>query len=486
MFNFLKNLANVNSMTTATKLSYDDVAKLLNVSPEMVKEFEEAYMTADFAKGISDNLFEINSKQMVELRNENAVDNSPASEIIDNIVKELIAQTQVYSYEPAQKKAVIYDYTHALPCNDLVTKEDIDALPTEIQPQLTGRLMKVDIPDSGMALMANYQRYLSETRPVQKKHAYDMFRQGLDILDIDNLTYAMIDTNPNSMGNWLPYITTAVDNEGFFKIPATKIIKVPLTMLQLTRNEYMSLSKTTMDIVDKYCYEVFGLDETKDYFIKTGTYSSKFDFRNAKVSGAKEVRELGEYLLYIHWQALQMAHYDLSGRNQPCIYGVSTTTEWVVREFIPDVENNLTIYHGLPLRTEYRAFVDFDTKSVIGIHPYWDPDVMLKKFSKTADDDIHAKHDYITYMANKDAIMSRYEENKDTVVNHLNAILPDINLKGQYSVDIMQNGNDFYIIDMAIAENSAYYEHVPVELRNPIEENWLPLLLEKNTNEENS
>lgn len=476
MFNFLKNLANVGTMTKATKLSYEDVAKLLNVSPEAVKEFEEAYLNADFANGISDNLFEINAKQMSELRSNEASDNSPANELIDRIVKELISQTEVYSYEPDKKKSIIYDYTKALPCTDMVTKEDINTLPAEMQPQLTGRMMKIDIPDSGLMLASHYKRYLSETNPAMKKQAYGMFRQGLDMLDLDNLTYAMIDTNPNSMGNWLPYITNAVDNEGFFKIPATKIIKVPITMLQLTRNEYMSLSKTTMDIVNKYCYEVFGLEDDKDYFIKTGTYSSKFDFRNAKVSGAKEVRELGEYLLYIHWQALQMAHYDLSGRNQPCIYGVSTTTEWVVREFIPDIENNLTIYHGLPLRTEYRAFVDFDTKQVIGMHPYWDPDVMLDKFSKNVESDIDAKHDYITYMANKDAIMNRYEANKDTVIKHLESILPNIDLKGQYSVDIMQNGNDFYIIDMAIAENSAFYDCVPNELRNPIEENWLPLL----------
>ena len=42
----------------------------------------------------------------------------------------------------------------------------------------------------------------------------------------------------------------------------------------------------------------------------------------------------------------------------PCIYGVSTTNEWVVREFIPDKEGNPCIYHGLPLHTEYRVFVD--------------------------------------------------------------------------------------------------------------------------------
>lgn len=42
-------------------------------------------------------------------------------------------------------------------------------------------------------------------------------------------------------------------------------------------------------------------------------------------------------------------------------------------------------------------------------------------------------------------------------------------------LDIMQNGDDFWFIDMAVAENSAFYrETVPPALRNPMEENWLP------------
>ena len=48
-------------------------------------------------------------------------------------------------------------------------------------------------------------------------------------------------------------------------------------------------------------------------------------------------------------------------------------------------------------------------------------------------------------------------------------------MKGQWSIDIMQVGNEFYLIDMALAENSFYYDRVPKELRNPTPENWLEL-----------
>ena len=39
----------------------------------------------------------------------------------------------------------------------------------------------------------------------------------------------------------------------------------------------------------------------------------------------------------------------------------------------------------------------------------------------------------------------------------------------------MQVENDFYLIDMALAENSFYYDSVPKELRKPSSEKWLEL-----------
>ena len=38
----------------------------------------------------------------------------------------------------------------------------------------------------------------------------------------------------------------------------------------------------------------------------------------------------------------------------------------------------------------------------------------------------------------------------------------------------MQNGDDFYIIDMALAANSALVECVPKNLLKPLQENWIP------------
>lgn len=464
---------------TNSLLNMDSVAEILKVSPEALKSFEESY-SKHALNAESDNFFEINAKQATEEKHSTELQEQVDKETLftilkmeQKIVEELLVQTETYVYggKTAPKTE---NWKSRLSITNPVTNDEIRALPEYLRPQLTGNLMKVDIGEKSYpALLYFYQEALKNKNPKTRKDAYHRFRQGLDILDLDAVTYEIIGTNPNSMGHWFPQLVKACAGQEFFKLPATTIAKVPLTLLQLTRQEYMGLSQTTLNIVDQWAQEAFHLDGNKEYFIKTGTYSSKFDFRNAYVHGKKEVRELGEYLLYIHFQALQMA----SPLSKPCIYGVSTTNEWVVREFIKDKENNPCIYKGLPLHTEYRVFVDCDTDKVIGISPYWEPKTMKKRFGHSEDSDSpHQMHDYVIYKAHEEKLMQRYDENKDKVKEQIEILLPNLNLKGQWSMDIMQNGDDFWIIDMALAENSAFYDCVPIELRNPSEENWIPKL----------
>lgn len=42
----------------------------------------------------------------------------------------------------------------------------------------------------------------------------------------------------------------------------------------------------------------------------------------------------------------------------------------------------------------------------------------------------------------------------------------------------MQNGDDFYIIDMALTATSALNECVPAGLLKQLKENWLPVIPE--------
>ncbi len=73
-------------------------------------------------------------------------------------------------------------------------------------------------------------------------------------------------------------------------------------------------------------------------------------------------------------------------------------------------------------------------------------------------DDTDSKHDYITYSLAEDELYRRYESNKESVIEHLRAVIPSVEMSGQWSIDIMQNGDDFYFIDMAVTENSAFYK----------------------------
>lgn len=454
-------------------MSKEDIAAFLQTSPEKLAQFESYYKTEILENNEPDidNFFDINAKQAAAMNAGTTIEMTcEGAGLVDQIVAELVSMTRVYAYDG---ETAGFRKQKALPENySMMTLDDIREIPAELQPQLTGTLMKKDIAgDSSSALMF----YLKSMRDAKdentKRLMYHHFRQGLDILDLDPLTYAMIERNRNSMGNWLPQLVAANEKHGDFKIPKTTIARVPITLLQLTRQPYEGLTPTTKAIVDQWAMEVFGLNVNSKYFVKTGTYSSKFDFRNCCIRDPHEVTELGEYLLYIHYAALQMA----SPLSTPCIYGASTTTEWVVREFIEDTENNPVIYKGLPLHTEYRVFIDCDTNEVLGCNPYWEPETMKKRFAENRDG--HDTHDYIAYKAHEEVLMGRYELNKKAVTDAVKALLPDLDLTGQWSLDVMQNGDDFWLIDMATAETSAGYgKAVAVKDRRPMEENWLPVI----------
>ena len=461
---FLANLFRKSNKTISDK---DEIIKALRISPEAFEKFENSYQSFMSDKeGLEPNA------KLAVARRDNTPNDVSVDDIVNRIVDELLAETIVLRFDG---KTCHTETGLINKPENPVTLDEIMALPENLRPQLTGTLVKKDMNENnGEMLLSQYLKACDETlKPQVRKEFYNLFRQGLDILDLDWLMYEMIDTNVISMGHWLPQLVNAVIPEGFFKIPKTTIIKVPLPLLQLTRIEWETLTQTTLDIVNKYCMKAFELDPNGDYFIKTGTYSSKFDFRNAHVTTPKEVRELGSYLVYIHYAALLKA----GPLCQPCIYGISTTTEWVVRDFIKDPDNNLTIYHGLPLRTEYRAFVDFDTRTVLGITPYWDPDVMKKKFENCDNPD--DMHDYVTYSMNEDILAERFNANKENVTRHLNSVIKTMsNIHGQWSIDIMQNGVDFYIIDMATAARSALKEKIDYNFGEP-EENWIPEITEK-------
>ena len=459
-------------------LAKDEIAKMLKTNPKALEAFEKAYQTLPKEDL---GVYGMNAKEAA------AVHISPEGideDMVHRIVTELLSETEVYKYDGEAATSFAYPAT----VKKNVEKEELMKYDAQLRPQLTGTMMCKDcgkIPASNEILWFIRESMEGKTE-AKRKQAYHMFRAGLDILDLDPIMYEIIGMNQNSIGHWLPPIVEAVKKQDYFKVPKTTVIKVPLPLLQMTRLQYETLTPMTIKIANEYCHKVFNLKDDKEYFIRTGTHSSKYDFRNAHVKGAKEVQEIGEYLLFIHFQGLSYAHMT----NAHPTYGAATTNEWVVREYIQDKEKNPTIYHGLPLRTEMRAFVDFDEKKVIGIAPYWDPDTMKKRFATLEDrNEPDMIHDYTIYRMHEDVLMRRFDKYKDAVEQHLQKMLDEgIQLHGQWSVDIMLNGEDgheddeVYIIDMALAKYSALKEYMTEPLKK-VKETWVPKITDANAPE---
>ena len=454
-------------------LDIDTAAAMLSTTPGLLREFERSYHANVLdRKNAPTGPLGPDARSVIESRSGH--DLSDAVLALDaRIVRELLADTSIIRYDGERLTAAP---SLAPVPESYVTESDVDVLEPGERPQLAGELIHRQIDAVNYPLLLDMWRCATDPKRSarRRREAYGMFRTGLDLLDLDPVMYRMLDLNPAGMGHWLPALAKANEGKTFFRIPKTTIAKVPMTLLQLSRVEYESLTAATLDVVDRWAQAAFGLNPDGEYFIKTGTFSSKYDYRNAHVTGPHEVAQIGEYLLYIQSQAVEMA----GPLNEPAMYGVSTTNEFVVREYVPDRLDLPTIYMGLPLRCEYRCFIDCDTKELLGIHPYWDPKVMNHRFRDWPDsDNPHMRHDAVTYKLREPSLMREYEATKDLVAAHIGELLPGLELAGQWSLDVMKDDDDYWLIDMAPAERSTYYEQtVPKAQRRPMVENWIPEL----------
>ena len=439
---YLDALFNTASAKKRT-LDKDALVRLLNTTPEAVQKFEQQYAY---------HILDQTPIQKMDRSNTPDMDQpNTLGPIIEGIVCDLVDQTKITTIKDRQIQIKIPETRKEV----RITPEQVNTLPEVWRPQLCGNAYVADTNgESWPTVLWMYQKFL-ETNDIM---FYHRFRQGLDLLNLDSILYEILGINPNSMEHWLPQAAQAAWDSETFAIPNTTFIKVPLPILQMSRLQYETLTTSTLNIIDRFAEKVFALDDNKAYFVKTGIFSSKYDVRNAHIPAGPEVHELGEYLVCISNQATQMASPLLT----PVQYGAATSRTWAVRDWIPDTQNNPTIYRGLPLRTEYRCFVDFDTKELLAIVPYWEPELMKSRFGKLADEDnLDMLHDYAIYGAHEKTLMNRYWESKDIVADKITTFLNHVeNLTGQWSIDIMQD-DQFYLIDMATADTSALSHFVP-------------------------
>lgn len=277
----------------------------------------------------------------------------------------------------------------------------------------------------------------SSSDRIQIEH---LLSRTISVSDLTGKLYTRFAANPNSMYNWFPPLMEALKHtKSGLLCPTTKIFRLPIELAQFIRLEYSDVSDADKALFNQLIFDKFGLEDEKTYFIKTGTFSSKFQFANAKCS---EPREMGEYFQVINNFAMQL--------------GAGNTVDLVVREYIEDAEQNPTIYNGMPLRTEFRVFVDCDKNELIGVVPYWNPLVMKRALSAGLSDSM--ERDYHVYMQHEEKLMTDYNAYLPKIKKAIQTLLPALALEGQYSIDIMKNGDDLYVIDLALMQDSALTE----------------------------
>lgn len=326
--------------------------------------------------------------------------------------------------------------------SELISQMKFEPRRESIKPGYIARTDGFDVNETVDSLSERIDAQL-KTNPELTKYDLQEYHLQSRILSLSDLTEKVYDRfadNPNSMYNWLGPVHKAVEStESSFKIPKTKMMRLPIELAQFIRIEYQDTSQRDKDLFDKFIFDEFELEDDKTYFIKTGNFSSKFQFANAKCS---EPREMGQYFSVIN--------------NFGMLLGAGESVDLVVREYIEDVEDNPTIYNGMPLRTEFRAFVDCDEDKVLGVAPYWHPVVMKRALKHGLADSIQA--DYETYQVHEDKLTREFNTHVSHVTKEIQALLPKLELSGRWSIDVMKTGDDFYIIDLALMDESALTE----------------------------
>lgn len=181
---------------------------------------------------------------------------------------------------------------------------------------------------------------------------------------------------------------------------------------------------------------------TGHIFLKNGRFSNKFDAGRSCVLYGTDT--LAEAVASINYAAL-------------CL-GAGGTDEIVVREFIEYARQETPcIYNGLPLRSEFRVFYDFDIKRPVFTANYWDWDTVFPQ--------LYEATDRVVFEHERTRLERSFDEHKDEAQRIVSRAMSQVDgLSGPWSVDILlDETGKYWLIDMARAENSCYWNRRPMK-----------------------
>lgn len=254
--------------------------------------------------------------------------------------------------------------------------------------------------------------------------------------------------NENDFSFWFPKVKCCgipVPRTYFAKLPSAE--DEPEYARRLYDAFYMEAPREDIKVIREWLDsrivpELVKEKLTGHVFVKNGRFSNKFDARgNCILYG---IDGLDRAIANINYEAM-------------CL-GADGCDEIVVREFI-ESNSKVTpcIYNGLPLRSEFRVFYDFEEQKSLFTVNYWDFNYVYPH--------LYDATDKIVFEHERNRLEKAFSENRDRVQAMVDTAMKRVNgLNGQWSVDIlMDEGENLWLIDMAIAQRSAYWELRPVK-----------------------
>ena len=248
--------------------------------------------------------------------------------------------------------------------------------------------------------------------------------------------------NPNNFSYWYDKIKHIPG------VPKSIIFKFPDWMLDALTSGNIQDRDMIFEYFSRYVTPVvaneLGFKPFKHnvVFMKNGCFSDKFDFSNSCKIEEITTESIVKHFLNLEYDALMFETYgDL---------------ELVFREYISAANDPLdeaaypTIYNGMPLRVELRAFYDFDKHEWLYDKFYWDWDYCYEKLPD---------EDKMVFEREYRNLHDNYLAERAGIRKFLEKHLEDVDLHGAWSVDILVDANSNYrLIDMAVAERSAYWD----------------------------
>ena len=268
----------------------------------------------------------------------------------------------------------------------------------------------------------------------------------------------------NYFSHWFPKI----EHCGI-SVPQSQIFEVPQKFLT-DGTFYMENADADMAKIKAYVESDIlpNLKIEGPLFIKNGSFSGKF---NAQQDCMAMPFNLPDHIAHVMFDS---ALAEAGGER-----------EIVIRERIRHDHREIPcIYNGLPFRPEFRVFYDFDSREVIFVANYWDYEYVYPH--------LYDATDKIVFNAMREKQEQAFNAYKGKVAAMVSVAMRDVEgLSGPWSIDIMMDKYPvdedapvevpaflvpteeliadikasrrpkFYLIDMATAERSAYWEKRP-------------------------